>query len=65
VPGILALQHNRQQYRMQRYQEFVRFWNEAQEQGIWKRLRQTLEAAESMSVNARADTAEEGVVDQC
>lgn len=65
VPGILALQHNRQQYRRQRYQEFVTFWNEAQEQGVWERLRQTLERAERLSVNAWADTAEEGVVEQC
>src|SRR5262245_22905615 len=33
VPGILALQHNRQHYRMQRYQEFVTFWHQVQEQG--------------------------------
>src|SRR5262249_16846334 len=31
VPGILALQHNRQQYRAQRYQQFVAFWNQVQE----------------------------------
>ena len=64
VPGILALQHNRQQYRMPCYQKFVTFWHEVQEQGVWERLRQTLEGTESTSVNARADTAEEGVVDQ-
>jgi CHAD domain-containing protein len=60
VAGIMALQHDRQQYRTRRYQEFVSFWNEVQEQGVWQQFRQTLEAAEHMSVNARADTAEEG-----
>jgi CHAD domain-containing protein len=45
VPGIVALQHNHQHYRMQRYQEFVTFWHQAQEQGIWARLCQTLDAA--------------------
>jgi CHAD domain-containing protein len=59
VPGIMALQHDRQQYRMRRYQAFVSFWNEVHAQGVWQRLRQTLEAAERTSVNARANTAEE------
>jgi CHAD domain-containing protein len=45
VPGIVALQHNRQHYRMQRYQEFVTFWHQEQEQGIWEWLCQTLDAA--------------------
>jgi CHAD domain-containing protein len=44
VPGIMALQDNRQNYRRQRYEEFVRFWHQAQEQGIWAQLRQTLDA---------------------
>src|SRR5437016_2924772 len=43
IPGLLALQHNRQQYRAQRYQEFVAFWHQVQEEGIWERLQQTLE----------------------
>jgi CHAD domain-containing protein len=45
VPGIMALQHNRQHYRMQRYQEFVTFWHQVQEQGIWEQLDQRLDAA--------------------
>lgn len=45
VPGILALQHNRQQYHEQRYQKFVTFWHQAQAQGVWERLQQTLQAA--------------------
>lgn len=44
VPGILALQRDRQHYRMQRYQEFVTLWHQVQEQGIWERLGQTLDA---------------------
>jgi CHAD domain-containing protein len=45
IPGILALQNNRQRYRAQRYQEFVAFWHRVQEQGVWERLQQTLEEA--------------------
>ena len=45
MPGIVALQHNRQHYRMQRYQAFVAFWHQGQEQGIWEQLCQTLDAA--------------------
>ena len=62
LPGILALQHNRQQYRMQRYQEFVTFWNQVQEQGVWERLRQTLEAAVENAGNATVEAAESGPV---
>jgi CHAD domain-containing protein len=51
VPGIVALQHNRQHYRMQRYQEFVTFWHQEQEQGIWERLCQTLDAAVARAEN--------------
>jgi len=40
VPGLLALQHDRQQYRVRRYQEFVTFWNRVQEQSVWERLQQ-------------------------
>jgi CHAD domain-containing protein len=42
--GILALHHNRQQQRVQHYQEFVTFWEQLQAQGVWERLRQTLAA---------------------
>jgi len=42
VPGVSALQHNRQQYRAQRYQEFAAFWHLVQTQGVWRRLRYTL-----------------------
>jgi CHAD domain-containing protein len=59
VPGIVALQHNRQHYRMQRYQEFVTFWHQVQEQGIWERLCQTLDAAVESAENA-ATAAMEG-----
>jgi CHAD domain-containing protein len=52
VPGIVALQHNRQLYRMQRYQEFVTFWYQEQEQCIWERLCQTLDAAVENAENA-------------
>jgi len=52
VPGIVALQHNRQQYRVQRYQEFVTFWYQVQEQGIWEQLCQTLDAAVEHAENA-------------
>ncbi len=44
VPGILALQYNRAHLREQRYQAFVDFWQQSQEQGVWEQLRQTLEA---------------------
>ena len=52
VPGIMGLQHNRQQYRLQRYQEFVTFWHQVQEQGIWEQLGQTLDAAVENAENA-------------
>src|SRR5262249_20671981 len=44
IPGLLALQHNRQQYRAQRCQMFVTFWHQVQDQGVWERLHQTLSA---------------------
>lgn len=50
IPGILALQDNRQQSRAQRYQELVAFWNQVQEQGVWERLQQTLEEAPTQDV---------------
>lgn len=77
VPGILALQQNRQHYRAQRYQEFVTFWNQAQEQGVWERLQQRLEAAAGHAghataddaarapVQGPADTEKEATIDQC
>ncbi len=67
VPGIMALQYNRQQYRLQRYQEFVTFWHQVQEQGIWERLCQTLDAAvenaENAATAAMAGTLRPGHVD--
>ena len=54
VPGTVALQHNRQHYRTQRYQEFVTFWHQVQEQGIWERLQRTLDAAVENAENAIA-----------
>jgi CHAD domain-containing protein len=42
VPGVQAFQANRHQYRRQRYQEFVTFWQELQDQQTWKRLQQVL-----------------------
>lgn len=80
VPGVLALQHNRQQYRIQRYQEFVAFWQQTQAQGVWERLQQTLQAAaqrraspepsgaahaQTPSAPAAAAAQEETSVDQC
>ena len=71
VPGILALQHNRQHYRAQRYQEFATFWDQAQ--GVWEYLQQMLEAtaehagyttaydAASAPVQGPADTTEKEV----
>ena len=59
VPGIVALQHNRQRYRMQRYQEFVTFWHQVEEQGVWTQLCQTLDAAVENAENA-ATAAMEG-----
>ncbi|MGE3541400.1 MAG: CHAD domain-containing protein [Candidatus Tectimicrobiota bacterium] len=44
APGILALQNNRAQFRTQRYQDFLAFWQQSQEQGVWERLRQVLDA---------------------
>jgi len=48
----VALPHNRQRYRMQRYQEFVTFWHQGQEEGIWEQLCQTLDAAVEHAENA-------------
>jgi hypothetical protein len=39
---------------MQRYQECVTFWHQAQEQGIWERLGQTLDATVENAENAAA-----------
>jgi CHAD domain-containing protein len=47
--GILALHHNRQQQRAQDYQEFVMFWDQLQAQGVWERLRQTLDAPRTVA----------------
>ena len=58
VPGIMALQENRQHYRMQRYEEFVTFWHQVQEQGIWAQLRQTLDATVENAERAIAAAAE-------
>jgi len=58
VPGIMALQHNRQHYRLQRYQEFVTFWHQVQAQGIWEQLGQTLDAAVENAENAATAAAE-------
>ena len=44
VSGIQAFQANRQQYCLQRYQEFVAFWLELQTQQTWERLLQILTA---------------------
>jgi CHAD domain-containing protein len=43
-PGIMVLQQNRARFREQRYQSFVTFWQQSQEQGIWEQLRQALDA---------------------
>jgi CHAD domain-containing protein len=45
VAGILYLQQDRQQHRASRYQEFVKFWQRTQKQGVWENLRHTLQAA--------------------
>jgi CHAD domain-containing protein len=58
VPGIMALQKNRQHYRMQQYEEFVTFWHQVQEQGIWAQLRQTLDATVENAERAIAAAAE-------
>src|SRR5262249_37181006 len=64
IPGILALQENRQQYRAQRYQEFVAFWNQAQEEGVWERLQQTLEAAPTQGARRVTADAPEHMLEQ-
>jgi CHAD domain-containing protein len=66
IPGLLAWQDNRQQYRAQRYQEFVAFWNQVQEEGIWERLQQTLEDAPTQGARwATADVTEHMSVPGC
>jgi hypothetical protein len=37
---------------MQRYQAFVTFWHQGQEQGVWAQLCQTLDAAVENAENA-------------
>jgi exopolyphosphatase/guanosine-5'-triphosphate,3'-diphosphate pyrophosphatase len=44
VSGVHAFQANRQQYRAQRYQDFVAFWQELSTQQLWERFQQTLTA---------------------
>lgn len=66
IPGILALQDNRQQYRTQRYQEFVAFWHQVQEHGVWERLHRTLEEAPTQGARqARGDATEHMPVHGC
>src|SRR5713101_131347 len=68
IPGLLALQHNRQQYRAQRYQKFVTFWHQVQEQGVWERLQQTLAAPMQSAGQAPAgatDATENVPVQRC
>jgi len=66
LPGLLALQDNRQQYRAQRYQEFVAFWHQVQEEGIWERLQQTLQEAPTQDARrATVDATEHGPVHGC
>jgi CHAD domain-containing protein len=55
--GILALHHNRQQQRVQDYQEFVTLWEQLQAQGVWEGLRQTL-ADPGAAAEAAPETAE-------
>ena len=42
--GLAYLHQDRQQRRDQRYHEFVRFWEQTQEQAVWGQLRQNLQA---------------------
>jgi CHAD domain-containing protein len=42
--GLAYLQQDRKQRRDQRYHEFVRFWEQTQEQAVWGQLRQNLQA---------------------
>ena len=42
-------------YRAQRYQKFVTFWHQVQEQGVWERLQQTLESPMQSAGQATAD----------
>jgi CHAD domain-containing protein len=44
VSGVHAFRANRQQYRTQRYQDLVAFWQELHTQQMWEHLRQTLTA---------------------
>ncbi len=44
VSGVHAFRANRQQYRAQRYQDVVAFWQESHTQQMWEHLRQTLTA---------------------
>jgi exopolyphosphatase/guanosine-5'-triphosphate,3'-diphosphate pyrophosphatase len=54
VSGIHALRANRQQYRTQRYQDFVAFWQELSTQQLWERLQQTLTAYAEPALPATA-----------
>ena len=66
IPGLLALQDNWQQYRAQCHQEFVAFWNQVQEEGVWERLQQTLEDAPTQGARqATADATEHMPVQGC
>jgi len=42
--GLLYLQRDRQQRRVQRYQEFVEFWEQTKKRDVWGKLRQTLQS---------------------
>jgi CHAD domain-containing protein len=64
VAGLHAFRHNRQDYRAQRYQDFVAFWQETQAQQTWERLREVLTVyAEPtpLPVTTGSDSATDGV----
>lgn len=43
IPGILHFQENRAQFRQDRYQAFVEFWHEEQQQNRWQEIYQSIQ----------------------
>jgi len=52
-PGIEFVRRDRQQCREQTFAELVRFWQELEEQGLWRRLVETIEAPLSLRKQKR------------
>ncbi len=47
IPGVMALQADRQQHRDECYSELVKFWEQTQEDAVWNQLREALHSPDA------------------